>query len=262
MNEELFDDFIKNIFEATLTISSTEQAQEIFSVTFLELFKGVEEGWGTIEAPAIETIKMFEQNINIFSGAKTWKNIWDVQKQIFDENGMKRSFNDFRTIAKTIMTEYNVNWLQAEYQTAIAQARAAEYWNQIQAEKEDLPYLLYQTVGDDRVRPEHQVLDGIRKRVDDPFWQSYYPPNGFRCRCIVIQEDSGKETKISAERMKEIEDGIDDLFKFNSGTSGYIFNPEHPYLQSDGLPRPYIKEIFTKGKKDNFGFIKPETQLD
>ena len=43
----------------------------------------------------------------------------------------------------------------------------------------------YVTVGDKRVRPAHAALNGTIRRYDDPFWNSWYPPNGFKCRCIV-----------------------------------------------------------------------------
>jgi uncharacterized protein with gpF-like domain len=42
------------------------------------------------------------------------------------------------------------------------------------------------TVGDDRVRPEHAVLDGFTARMEDPVWRKIYPPNGFNCRCIRV----------------------------------------------------------------------------
>lgn len=44
----------------------------------------------------------------------------------------------------------------------------------------------YVTVGDDRVRPEHEALDGIIRKKSDLFWSSYWPPNGWNCRCQVI----------------------------------------------------------------------------
>jgi len=44
----------------------------------------------------------------------------------------------------------------------------------------------YVTTGDDRVRPEHARLEGVTLPKDDPFWQRYYPPNGWSCRCQVI----------------------------------------------------------------------------
>jgi len=48
------------------------------------------------------------------------------------------------------------------------------------------PYWQYQTVGDERVRPTHQALDGKVLRADDPAWSSIYPQNGHQCRCTVV----------------------------------------------------------------------------
>jgi SPP1 gp7 family putative phage head morphogenesis protein len=57
-----------------------------------------------------------------------------------------------------------------------AQEEAADY----------LPVWEYQAVGDDRTRPTHMALDGLQYPVNHPFWDSYYPPWEWRCRCSVI----------------------------------------------------------------------------
>ena len=59
-----------------------------------------------------------------------------------------------------------------------------------------LPYWQYWTVGDDRVRPEHAVIDQFTARGEDPVWMKIYPPNGFNCRCAVVPvlpEEAGKD---------------------------------------------------------------------
>ena len=48
------------------------------------------------------------------------------------------------------------------------------------------PYWMYDAVDDDRTRPLHKKMDGVVRRYDDEFWDQWYPPNGFGCRCGVI----------------------------------------------------------------------------
>lgn len=48
------------------------------------------------------------------------------------------------------------------------------------------PYWQYQTAGDGNVRPAHAAMENRVYRWDDPVWDIWYPPNGFRCRCMVV----------------------------------------------------------------------------
>lgn len=79
------------------------------------------------------------------------------------------------------------------FDTNLNLARAAGRWGRIQATKSALPYLRGITVGDQRVRQppksedDHTAFEGITLEVDHPFWLTYWPPLGFRCRCAVVQ---------------------------------------------------------------------------
>ena len=44
----------------------------------------------------------------------------------------------------------------------------------------------YVTVGDNRVRPNHTLLDGITLPKDDSRWNTLWTPNGWSCRCQII----------------------------------------------------------------------------
>ncbi len=48
------------------------------------------------------------------------------------------------------------------------------------------PYWRYVSVMDGRTRPAHAAMNNKIYRYDDPLWQSWYPPNGFNCRCTVV----------------------------------------------------------------------------
>lgn len=107
------------------------------------------------------------------------------------------------------------------FRNLTAQAQAAGRWKQIQRSKERLPYLRYLTVGDHRVRPAHKAWDNLVLRHDDPWWKTHFPPNGFNCRCRVVQI------------------GEHDLerYKLTVGTAPPL-NPVIKYVKVDGLLQP------------------------
>jgi SPP1 gp7 family putative phage head morphogenesis protein len=84
--------------------------------------------------------------------------------------------------------------LRTIYDTNLRMARAAGQWKRIDALKAYQPYLMYSAVRDNRTRPLHRKWGGIDPGttrvilpVDHPAWRQFYPPNGWGCRCDVIQ---------------------------------------------------------------------------
>ena len=99
----------------------------------------------------------------------------------------------------------------------------------------------YRTAGDGRVREEHAAMHGITLPADDPFWDKYYPPNGWRCRCTAVEVNKGKYPVSDSEEAKRIGDKATTkldrfgnnkagIFRFNPGKEGKVFPPKHPYL--------------------------------
>jgi SPP1 gp7 family putative phage head morphogenesis protein len=77
----------------------------------------------------------------------------------------------------------------------------------------------YNTVGDDRVRPEHEALHGSKLPKDDPFWQSFWPPNGYNCRCVAIPLFDAVQIQRPPRFVPGTEDPVvpDKGFAFNAG---------------------------------------------
>ena len=63
--------------------------------------------------------------------------------------------------------------------------------------------------------------------VDDDFWNTYYPPNGYNCRCTVVQT-SERTTRLGMDKPLP----IPELFEVNLAKKKYMFPPNHPYFKN------------------------------
>ena len=72
------------------------------------------------------------------------------------------------------------------FNTNMRTAHMAARWDMFQKNQDIAPYLEYQARNDNRTRPEHRAWDGTILPIDDAFWSSHYPPNGWNCRCDVV----------------------------------------------------------------------------
>lgn len=117
--------------------------------------------------------------------------------------GFKKSIRSI--IEKQGWTSWRVENI---FRTNLASAYAAGAWSEIQATKETFPYLEYLAVGDDRTRPSHAVLNGKIFPVDHEFWSRNYPPNGFGCRCTVVQVSKWRAEKKGLKIEAEMPQGL------------------------------------------------------
>ena len=91
--------------------------------------------------------------------------------------------------------------LKTIYRTNIQTAyMAGRYQTQID-NVENRPYFEYVAVMDRRTRPAHAQLNGRIFKYDDEFWNSFYPPNGWGCRCRVraLSEENIKDRKLGVD---------------------------------------------------------------
>ncbi len=77
--------------------------------------------------------------------------------------------------------------LRTIYWANTSTARAAGEWERIQRTKRGIPFLLYQLSSAEQRRPEHEGWVGTILEVDDTWWRTHYPPNGWLCQCRVRQ---------------------------------------------------------------------------
>ena len=77
--------------------------------------------------------------------------------------------------------------LRTIFDTNLRMSHAHGRWQRIERLKERMPYLRYVALLDGRTRPQHAAWHGTVLPVEHPFWRTHYPPNGWRCRCLVQQ---------------------------------------------------------------------------
>jgi len=78
------------------------------------------------------------------------------------------------------------------YDTNLRTAHSAGGWHRIERTKDRLPWLAYHQIDRPSKRKAHIPFDGLVLPVDDPFWDHYYPPNGWKCKCSVHQYTDGQ----------------------------------------------------------------------
>ena len=187
----------------------------------------------------------------IFSGLKTHAQLLEASTLLMDKEGKVRSFEQFAQDFNKINQNYNQHYLEAEWQFAISSSQSAANWAKINPEGRY--NLQYRTANDDRVRDNHRVLHDITLPQDDPFWVSYYPPNGWRCRCTVVEvlkskyEVSDPQKALEQGEKATTQIGTNgknklQMFRFNPGKEQKIFPPNNAYEKVVGA-KEVKKEI-------------------
>jgi SPP1 gp7 family putative phage head morphogenesis protein len=165
----------------------------------------------------------------------------DLQGEILKALSEGGTFFEFREGIDEIMarrgwsglTPYRLDNI---FRTNIQGAYNVGRHKQMKAVVERRPYWEYDAVNDSHTRPSHLANDGKIFRHDHPFWATWYPPNGYRCRCRV--------NSISAPEMEEEglheEAGMPDL----NPDPGFRYNPAEQTWRPD--PEKYDPRLREK----------------
>jgi SPP1 gp7 family putative phage head morphogenesis protein len=88
----------------------------------------------------------------------------------------------------------------------------------------------YVAIDDDRLRPAHAALNGTRLPKDDPRWREIWPPNGYNCRCEVIEVFE----KVEAKEPPETVEGDDGRTIPVRPDKGFDMNPGQVFIDPLG----------------------------
>lgn len=73
--------------------------------------------------------------------------------------------------------------LRTIYETNLRTSYMAGRWQRIERAKAVMPFIRYVSVMDGREREQHGAWHGTILPVDDPWWDTHFPPCGWGCRC-------------------------------------------------------------------------------
>lgn len=88
--------------------------------------------------------------------------------------------------------------LRLIYDVNLRQSYAAGRWARIERQRRVNPLIVYRTMRDGRVRPLHRAWDAVALPVDHPWWNTHFPPNGWRCRCAAYGTDEAGLKRLEA----------------------------------------------------------------
>ena len=160
-------------------------------------------------------------------------------------DGNIKPFEQFYKEVSAIHDRYNRHYLRAEYNFVHASAQMAARWEEFAADGDDYN-LQYRTAGDNRVREEHRALDGVTLPFSDPFWEEFLPPNGWNCRCSVVQVRKSKypvtDTADARQRGEQaLQRDTRGMFRFNPGAQQKTVPDYNPYTISACRSCPVAK---------------------
>lgn len=158
-----WSDVLHNEHAAVFTIAKSTEA-DILNDVKSSLIDALRNG---------KTLQQFKKELTPILQEKGW---W----------GKKEALNP-KTGEQELVQLGSPRRLQTIYEANKRSSRAAALWDRAQATKEVLPYFLYKLGPSKHHRDLHKSWEGIILPIDHPFWDYAFPPNGWGCRCYVVQ---------------------------------------------------------------------------
>lgn len=201
---------------------------EVWEHEYTQMAEALTDGYGKTGVEWGGTDWAFLQNLRyntaVFDAFKCNQEVKEAARLLTNDDGSMKTWEEFRRDALRVCEMYNQRWLQTEFNQAHAAAKAARRWQDCERKADLYPNLRYIAVQDKRTRESHAALHDCVIPIDHPFWDKYYPPNGWNCRCSVQSTDD-------PVRMPPGVPIVPEMFQTNVGKTAQIFDTSHPYYK-------------------------------
>ncbi len=146
---------------------------------------------------------------------------------------------------------------------AVATGQNAASYARFMAEKDTVTsYVQYQTAGDERVRSSHQLLDGKIFNLSDKEAMRLWPPNGYGCRCEMVQYVGNPEGRVSKgkEFTGKMPPDWTKGFDFNRGDLKQVFSRKQFYSKGENVIKKLTELTYDKYKLRKWKEIAAEVK--
>lgn len=241
---------LKDIYNKVVDVK-TEIEPNLFKISFDSQNKAVDTGFVDVKfgEPDFDFINELKYNNGVFAAFRTHRQQNDLAKQLLDDKGNLKSFDQFKQDTQPILGEYNKNWLQTEYDTAVIRARMAAKFKKFQQTADVLPNLKWLPTTSPDPRESHEKFYYIVRPLNDPFWNDHFPGNEWNCKCGITSTDEAvTDLPEGYQSFDDPPAGLDQ----NPAFTGQIYSFSHPYFTIGYLAYKKLMPLVQKWLDDYF----------
>lgn len=223
--------------------------RNLFDITNNMIQSGINISLGEVEKKHPGFTKQFRDNTAVFSAFKNHQQTKEIANLLYDENGRILPFYKFKKLALQLSENYNVLWLQTEYNTAVRRSRMAVNMLKYMETAHLYPNLEYIETNAAHPRHSHLHYVGTILPIDHHWWDKHLPPSDWNCDCSVRPTDK------DVIGVPLDDEDVNPVFEGNPAkTAEFINTKETPYYKhtDPDLRNDIIREgiRFQNEKKD------------
>ena len=219
----------KEVLKEVEGLEDGKLSHSLFSHTNKHLQKSVESVFSAkYEDDNYDLVNNLKKNSAYFSAFKS-----AYYTNLLKERDKKEHDSIIANYERHLTTEGNL---------ATRSARSAKQWQEYERTRDIYPNLEYLSSRSADKREEHKELYGVIKPINDDFWKTHYPPNGWGCKCRTGKSD---DEVTEPSPTVNIPNGL----AGNVALDKAIFTNSHPFIKGVGVNgKKVIKKEFEQLK--------------
>lgn len=246
------EDLLRQVMQAIYDGTADDIDPELFRAVLRILRQAEEEGeMKADERMSPEFRKRVDYNTAAFSAFKVHRLQGDMARQLTDENGVLKPFEQWLSDVQPIASHHCGAWLRTEYDTAVLRMQLAADWQRYERDKDIMPCLEWMPSTSLHPGADHKIYWHTVRPVDDPFWSRHRPGDRWNCKCWLQNTDK-QPTAVPGDDDSPANrpaPGLDN----NPGRDGKLFADSHPYI-AEAYPgaKEAVEKTLKKEKIEKF----------